>query len=113
MTTKLQSEFDIAAPSFYSDGVTPLPNPDQLTFSILVDTNNPPTTAYAVPAAQSSGVPGANIVATFAQVGFKPVLNTTYYATVTATGPGGTSAEAPIVKFTYALAPAAPSFTVA
>ena len=108
------SKISFTAPTTYADGVTPLPSPDALTFNALIDTVNPPVKSYVIPTAETSTVPGAVITATFAQLGFAPAVNTTYYATATASDATGTSADGNIISFTYVLPPAAVSgFTVA
>ena len=108
------SKISFTAPTTYSDGVTPLPASDALTFSALIDTVNPPVKAYPIPAAETSTTPGAVITATFAQLGFAPAVNTTYYATAIAADAAGSSSDANIVSFTYTLPPApVTGFTVA
>jgi hypothetical protein len=110
----LQKQVTFVAPTTYNDGATPLPTPDALSFNVLIDTVNPPVKSYPVPAAQTPSTPGATVTVTFAQLGFTPVGNTTYWASATATDAAGTSTETAPVSFLYELAPAAPTgFVVA
>jgi hypothetical protein len=109
----LPTKISFVAPTTYNDGVTPLPNPDALTYTALIDTVNPPVKGYPLPAAETSAVPGAAMTATFAQLGFTPVPGSTYFAAATATDVAGTSTLSNVVSFLYALPPAAPTgFTV-
>ena len=109
----LPTKIILVAPTTYNDGVTPLPSPDALTFTALIDTVNPPVKGYALPAAETSTAPGATMTATFAQLGFAPVGGTTYFAAATATDAAGTSTLSNVVSFLYELAPNPPTgFTV-
>ncbi len=113
MTAKLQTEILFNAPTTLADGTTPIPAGLALSYTALIDTVNPPVKSYTVPAANAPSGPGAAATVTFAELGFTPVLFTTYYATVYATDPAGNGLDAPVVTFTYELPPAAPTgFTV-
>lgn len=84
---------------------------EAVTYTVLIDTVNPPVKGYLVPSADApiSGV----LTATFAQLGFTPVNGGQYYAAAEAVDASGTSGMSNVVGFIYAVPPAAPTgFTV-
>lgn len=105
------SEVSFTVPTTNTDG-TPITVP--LTYTVNIDTVNPPVHTYSVPAADVSAAVGGVVTATFAQLGFTPVSGTTYYAAGYADEGTQKSAESNVVTFTYYSTPNAPTgFTVA
>lgn len=85
-----------------------------LSYTVFIDTVNPPLKSYAIPAADAAVNASGVVSATFAQLGFTPVNGTTYYAGATATDASGTSVLSAVFPFTYVVVPNAPTgFTVA
>ena len=81
-------------------------------YVVFIDTVNPPLKSYTVPAAEAAPVSGV-VTATFAQLGFTPVVGTQYYAGAEAVAGGGPSSISNIVSFLYTSAPDAPTgFTI-
>jgi hypothetical protein len=104
--TTLQSKVTIQAPTTNNDG-SPITLP--LTYTVFIDTVNPPVKSYPVPAAEITT--GAFVV-TFAQLGFTPVPGTDYNATVDCSDTNGTSLMSADVSFAYGVVPNAPTFTI-
>lgn len=103
----LQTKVTMTAPTTNNDGS---PITETLSYTIFIDTVNPPVKSYAVPAAQ---VIGPTITVTFAELGFTPVVGTHYFASATAADADGTSVMAVDFPFAYGIAPSAPAgFTV-
>lgn len=102
----MYSQFSFVAPTTNADGspLTTFP----ITYTVLVDTVNPPVKAFPIPAADVTVVAGV-ITVTFAQIGFTPAANTSYFAAVEAADAAGTSALSDIVTFNEAVVPAAPT----
>lgn len=88
-----------------------------LTFTILIDTVNPPgptAKSYPVPAANVAAISGGKITVKFTDIGFVPATNVNYYADCIETEGVLASPSSGILSFINAQPPAAPSgFTVA
>ena len=103
----LQTKVTITAPTTNTDG-SPITLP--LTYTVFIDTVNPPVKSFAVPAAE---ITTGTFVVTFAQLGFTPVINTRYFASADCSDTDGTSVMTADVSFAYGVVPNAPSsFTV-
>ena len=103
------SSFSFSVPTTFDDGVTPLPSGVPVSYSILVDTVNPPSTAYPVPAANVSAAVGGVVTVEFAALGFKPVIGTTYFADATAEEGQFVSLPSNLYSFTYTRPTASPT----
>ena len=104
--TTLQTKVTITAPTMNTDGsAITLP----LTYTVFIDTVNPPVKAFAVPAAE---ITTGTFVVTFAQLGFTPTPGTDYVASVDCSDTDGTSLMAADVSFKYGVVPNAPTFTI-
>lgn len=102
-------------PTTYSDG-TPIAAPElaALTYSVQIDTVNPPAKAFPVPAANlAAGTANADgsktVTVHFTDIGFTPSPNVVYYADVDDSLGALTSADSPAVHFTNVVAPNPPS----
>lgn len=104
MTVQTQIQFN--APTANTDGSAIT---EALSYVALIDTVNPPVKSYAVPAAQVAAAVAGLVTVTFAELGFVPVKNTDYFVSVTATDTDGTSADATVDTFKYAVVPNAPT----
>jgi hypothetical protein len=102
MSVQTQVSFNVPTTNTDGSAIT-----EALSYSVLIDTVNPPVKSYAVPAAVVA-VAGV-VTVTFAQLGFVPVKNTDYFATATATDADGTSAMSADFAFAYSVVPNAPT----
>jgi hypothetical protein len=102
----MSSQISFNAVTTATDGTT-LTEP--VSYNALIDTVNPPVKSYAVPAANVTAAVAGVITVTFAQLGFTPTDDVTYYVDVTATDADGTSAPSSVVSFVNKAVPAAPT----
>lgn len=108
MTVQTQVSFTV--PTTNTDG-SAISEP--LSFSVLIDTVNPPVKAYPVPAANVAAAVNGVVTVKFSDLGFVPVNNTDYFADAVATDADGSSAPSALVAFAYSVVPSAPTgFTV-
>lgn len=86
----------------FSDDSTPIPAQDTVSYTILLDSVNPPSTKYAVPPAAVAAAIEGLVSVPFADIGFTPVHGVTYFAEITATDNGLTSGVSNLDSFLYA-----------
>lgn len=104
--TTLQTKVSFQSPASNNDGsAITLP----LSYTVFIDTVNPPVKSFAVPAANVSAAVGGLITATFAQLGFSPVAGTDYFASVQCSDTAGTSVMSADISFSYGVVPNAPT----
>ena len=110
-----QSGFSFSPNTSFVDG-TPM-TPAQvaaLTFAVLIDTVNPPSKAFPVPAANVAAIAGGVITVKFTDIGFVPAPNVPYFATAVETEGVTASPLSNVIQILEQLQPAAPTgFTVA
>jgi hypothetical protein len=102
MTVQTQVSFNVPTTNTDGSAIT-----EALSYAVFIDTVNPPVKSYAVPATVVA-VAGV-LTVTFAQLGFVPVKNADYFATVTATDTDGTSVMSADFAFAYSVVPNAPT----
>jgi len=86
----------------FSDDSTPIPASDTVSYTIYLDSVNPPLASYAVPAAAVAAAKDGVVSVLFSDLGFTPVHGTTYFCEVTATDNGMTSGLSNLDSFLYA-----------
>lgn len=102
----VQTEVSFVATTTNTDG-SPITKP--LSYTVFVDTVNPPVKSYPVPAANVGAAVSGVITVTFVQLGFVPVATKDYYVDVTATDTDGVSSPSASIQFGYSILPSAPT----
>jgi hypothetical protein len=105
-----QTKVTFTVPTTNTDGS---PITEALSYTVFIDTANPPVKAYSVPAANIAAAVAGLVTVTFAQLGFTPVPGADYYADVSAADADGVSPLSNVFAFKYEVVPNAPTgFTV-
>ncbi len=102
-----QTHISFQAPTLNNDQLTPIT--EALSYTLFVDSVDPPVKSYAVPAADIAAAVAGLITVKFTDIAFVPVIGMRYYVQGQASDADGTSKLSPVFAFIYALAPNPPT----